>query len=65
MIHKIFSPRVMPGVQVNIIDAKLFTNKVVYYVSSTLGSPMWIASIVMLLTRRSATNADNGIAELP
>jgi len=47
------------------IDAKLFTNKLVYYVSSALGALMWIASIVMLLTRRSAKNADNGIAELP
>jgi len=38
------------------VDAKLFTNKVVYYVSSALGAIMWIASVVILLTRRSAAN---------
>jgi len=38
------------------VDAKLFTNKVVYYVFSALGAIMWIASVVMLLTRRSAAN---------
>ena len=38
------------------VDAKLFTNKFVYYVFSGLGTIMWIASVVMLLTRRSATN---------
>ncbi len=43
--------------------AKLLTNMVVYYVSSALGALMWIASVVMLLRRKSAANADHGNAE--
>jgi len=37
-------------------DARLHTNKVIYYASSTLGALLWVVSVVVMFRENRATN---------